>query len=324
MGVEQSPRQESGLRINRVSGEMAIVAPHREGRPRDMDSAGDAVGPANECPFCDGRESETPPEVDAVRPPGSAPDSPGWRMRAFPNRYPALPRRHEVIVHSPEHGAELEDLDDEQLADVLRLWQRRLTAQFDDGAEAALLVANRGPGSGASLTHPHEQLLALPVVPPLLLEEVANFERYRNRYGGCLLCDELTRAGAWLEHQAEGRERLVFGGDFSAWVPEAPRFTIELWLAPTVHEAAFKHADVAALGPALRRALSALRAVSDGAPTNLWLHTAPARHRGVFHWHFEMAARTSDPASFELGGGISIVSRSPEAAAESLRAAAAR
>jgi UDPglucose--hexose-1-phosphate uridylyltransferase len=296
------------LRRNPANGKLSIVAPARASRPAD--AAGRAAG-APPCPFCAGNEGLTPPEVDADRPAGGAPDGPGWTVRVVPNKFPAIEGRHEVIVHSPDHAAELEDLDDVRLAGVLGMWRRRIDAQLRGGAAAVTLIGNLGAGSGASLEHPHEQLFATPVVPPLLLDELAEAERYRNRYGACVVCEQMQTAG----------ERLVLGGPVRAWVPEATRFNGELWLAPEEHQADFREADLTAFAPALRRTLSAVRGSVAGAPLNFWLHTAPAELRGSFHWHLEVAPRTAMLAGFELGTDIALVSKDPGAAAQEYRAA---
>ena len=230
----------------------------------------------------------------------------------IPNKYPALAGLHEVILHSPDHAVELEDLDTDGLTATVACYQRRIAAQLDGGAAAVTLVVNRGLGSGASLEHPHAQLFATPVLTSLLQDELMEFQRHRNRYGTCVLCDEMEDAG----------ERLVFDGRYVAWVPAAARFAYELWLAPVEHEADVREADPEPLGEALRRALVAVRTATAGAPCNLWLHTAPADLRGPFHWHVEIAPRLSTLAGFELGSDIAIVSVDPAEAATALRAAA--
>lgn len=303
-----TPGTSGELRRSPVSGRLSILAPARAGRPAD--AVGREAG-APPCPFCPGNEALTPPEVDALRLDGSEPDGPGWRVRVVPNRYPALEGKHEVIIHAPAHSAELEDLGDDGLAAVLGIWQRRIAAQLASGAAAVTLIGNLGAGSGASLEHPHEQLLATPVVPPLLLDELLEAERHRSRYGTCAVCDEMETAG----------DRTVLGGAFAAWVPAASRFNGELWLAPSRHEADFRAADTGSLAPALRRVLIAVKASAGDAPLNFWLHTAPADLRGPFHWHLEFAPRTSTLAGFELGTDIHIVTTPPEAAAAKYRAA---
>lgn len=296
------------LRRNPVSGKLAIIAPARASRPADP--AGRAGG-APPCPFCAGHEALTPPEVDAMRPTGGHPDDPGWLVRVVPNKYPALTGSHEVIVHSPRHDAELEDLGDDVLAEVLRMWQRRIAAHLESGAAAVTLIGNLGAGSGASLEHPHEQLFATPVVPPLLVDELLHAERYRNRYGGCVVCSELQSAG----------ERQVVDGPLTAWVPRASRFNGELWLAPAAHEPDVRLTDASVVAPTLRRVLRAVKACIGGAPLNFWLHTAPADLRGPYHWHLELAPRTSALAGFELGTDIALVTKPPETAAAEYRSA---
>ncbi len=311
-GDEQT--QDGQLRRNPVSGKLTIVAPGRAARPKDvLGTSGTAAKADDEvtCPFCAGRERLTPPEVDAVRPGGSLPDTPGWRARVVPNKYPAIRGHHEVIIHSPDHDAELEDLGDEAPAEVLRLWQRRIAAQFDAGAAAATLIVNRGAGAGASLPHPHEQLFATPIVPPAQLDELLEFDRFRNRYGGCVLCAEMDKAG----------ERTVFAGEIVGWVPYALRFNGELWLAPAEHEADFRLTDVRPLARALRRSLVASRATIGDAPLNMWLHTAPRELIGTYHWHIEIAPRRSQLAGFELGTDIAIIAADPDRNAADLRAA---
>ena len=300
------------LRRNPVSGKLSIVAPARATRPGGAPGAAPRGGGAPDgCPFCGGNEQLTPPEVDAVRPGGGAADAPGWTVRAFPNKYPALQGRHEVIAHSPRHDVELEDLSDHELLEVLELWRRRVAWHLDDGAAAVTVIYNRGAAAGASQAHPHAQLLATPMVPPLLLDELAEFDRSRNRYGGCVLCAELDGAG----------ERLVHEGDVAAWVPAALRFSHELWLAPREHQADVREAGMRPLARTLRRALAALHAATGGAPLNFWLHTAPRELRGPFHWHLELAPRLSTLAGIELGTDIAVVAADPVADAAALRAA---
>lgn len=300
------------LRRNPVSGKLTIVAPGRAARPRDAEGPRAGQPPAA-CPFCEGNESATPPEVDAVRPSRTAADTPGWQVRVVPNKYPALAGMHEVVIHSPRHDVELEDLDEDALATVLDVWRRRIAAQLDAGAAAAVLIVNRGAGAGASLEHPHEQLFATPVVPPAVLDELLEFERYRNRYGGCVLCTEIERAG----------ERLVTTGDIAAWVPEALRFAGELWVAPVEHQADFREAETRPLAAALRRLLRATTATIGDTPLNLWLHTAPRELRGTFHWHIEIAPRRTQLAGFELGADIALMSTDPVREAAALRDALA-
>jgi UDPglucose--hexose-1-phosphate uridylyltransferase len=302
------------LRRNPVNGKWTVIAPGRGLRPTDLGRA------ATPCPFCGGSEHMTPPEVDALREPGSAPDGPGWHVRVVPNKFPVFAEGHEVIVHSPQHELELEDLEPAAAADVLAMYQRRLDVALCDGAAAATIIANRGVAGGASLAHPHSQLFATAILPPLLQDELGNFDRHRNRYGTCVLCVAMDEARHPDVRGDPATARLVFDGPVVAWTPLAPRFPGELWLAPADHQTDFRQADVAATAQALRRALAATAATADGA-FNYWLHTAPADLRGAFHWHFEIAPRRSAIAGFELGSDMAICGLDPWEAAARLRAA---
>jgi len=304
------------LRRDPVNGKLVVLAPRRRRRPRRPHPGSADERQEPRCPFCPGNEGLTPPELDALRAGGSRPDAPGWRVRVVPNLYPAFPDGHEVVVHSPDHLRQLEDLEDEEAAAVIEMCRRRVDALLSRGAAAVVLVANRGASAGATLEHPHSQVFALPVVPPLMVEELANFTRYRNRYGDCLLCVQMEQA------RADGR--VVVDDEVLAWVPEAARWEYELRLAPREHEPDFRRADVAATTRTLGRALTAVTAATGGAPLNYWLHTVPPDHGGAYHWHLEMAPRTSVAAGFELATDMTILELEPELAAERLRQALAR
>ena len=321
-----SPRG-GGLRRDPLSGAWTVIAPGRSARPHDddaRDGAPDgapdaAAAPDGACPFCAGHERLTPPEVDAFRPPGSAPDTPGWTVRVVPNKYPVFKGGHEVIVHSPHHERPLPAQSLAEVTDVVAMYQRRIAAQCAGGAAAVTVILNHGRAAGASLSHPHSQVFATPIVPPVLTSELEQFARYQVKYGRCLLCDML---GATLD---EG-SRVVFDGPLVAFAPEASRWPYELRLAPRAHQADFLQADPGAVAGALRRALAALAAVTGDGPLNAWLHTTPCRAAGgdaepPFHWHFEIAPRLTILAGFELGSGIGVDQLEPREAAARLRAA---
>lgn len=296
------------LRRNALSGKWTAITAARGARPSDL---GDSSAV---CPFCEGNESLTPPELDAFRHEGSAPDTPGWQVRVVPNKYPALAPpggRHEVIVHSPDHTNDLERLSLERVTDVVRMYQRRLAASEAAGDAAATIILNRGREAGASLAHPHSQLFGTPIVPPLLQAERERFAAYERDEGGCLLCALWRRA----------HERLVFEDDLVAWTPDASRFGYELWLAPREHEESFGRAAAPVVAGALQRALRALDAVTGNSALNYWLHTAPFVDHRHYHWHIEIAPKTAVLAGFELGTDITVNVVDPLEAAALLRAA---
>jgi len=303
------------LRRNPLSGKWTLITPARAARPSDMADAPVAGNPPA-CPFCPGNEGFTPPEVDSLRPPGAATrDTPGWLVRVVPNKYPAFAAphgAHEVIVHSPRHDVDVHRLTLPEVTDVLTMYQRRIAANCAAGAQAVTVILNHGREAGASLAHPHSQLFASPVVPPLLRAERRRFTRYAGEHGRCLLCD-------LIEAERRDGERLVIDGEFVAFTPPASRFAFELWLAPAQHEEDFGRAAAPRLAAALQRALRAVTGATGGAAFNYWLHTVPCGGDRSFHWHLEIAPRTAFLAGFELATDVTLNIVEPRAAAARLR-----
>lgn len=319
------------IRIDQLTGLRTILAPGRADRPGGFKPLRSEEKGAENCPFCEGREDRTPPEVYATRPGGGEPDTPGWTTRVVPNLYPALgegedaPRPdsapelfasrpavggHEVVVNAPRHATAMAELDGEQLAAAVATWRERMRAH--DGASYVQLVVNEGAGAGASLPHTHAQLYALPFVPATVARERERAGAYAERTtGGGLLADVLVE-------EVRRKERLVAIDDDAALIcPWASRSPYELRIVPRRPEASFAGdtAGVAMLGTALRL----LAARFDGPPElNLWVRTAP---RGVeeFHWHLDIAPRLTTKAGFEFGTGVDIVVYPPERAAADLR-----
>ena len=330
---DPSAAARGGLVRDPLNGGWTVIAPRREARPHDASqpdgpTAGDAAGgpsggaASGDCPFCEGHEGLTPPELYALRPAGSPPDTPGWKVRVVPNKFPVFEGGHEVVVHSPRHDLPLHAQPVGEVAEVVATYQRRVAALCAGGAAAVTVILNHGRAAGASLAHPHSQIFATPIVPPVLVSELEQFERYRVKYDRCLLCDVLRAA-------ADEGSRLVFDGPIVAWAPEASRWPYEVRLAPRAHEPDFLRAEPGAVAAALKMALAAIATATGDAPLNAWLHTVPCRpdagRQGEpsppFHWHIEIAPRLTTLAGFELGTGIAIDTVEPREAAARLRAA---
>lgn len=246
------------------------------------------------CPFCEGHEDQTPPEVLAL-PRDRAPDTPGWQVRVVPNKYPAF-ERQEVVVHSPDHRRSLGELDRPQLELVAEAWRLRAEA-----ARAAGMVqfvgANEGHAAGASLLHSHSQLVWLGEEPP-----IPRAERGRP----CRLCELLERERRDGTRVIEEREGLVL------LCPYASRSPYECLIAPIDHE---EDGYGPRLGAGLDLAADALRRLNGlgpQRPVNLWLHEAG-------HWHLELLPRLNVYAALELGAGYYINTLAPEQAAADLR-----
>ncbi|WP_027005071.1 DUF4921 family protein [Conexibacter woesei] len=330
------------VRVDPLTGLKTIVAGGRAERPGGwpIASADAGVVDAAGDPFAPGNEAQTPPEVAALRPDGSAPDGPGWVVRVVPNKYPALvadlddvdgshapelftatPARgaHEVIVNAPDPVTSLGSLSVEQVGLALSMWRERMRAHAADAAYVHLLVNERVEG-GASLPHTHAQLYALDFVPAQVARERERFGAYAVQTMGGNLMENLVAEEVRL------RERLVAIDDEVVTLsPYAARFPYQLMLAPRRPVGPFEDPsyDGAFGAAALHDALGRLRSVLGFMPPlNLWVRTAPA---GAEHfcWRIDITPRLTHLAGLELGTGVGLNIVAPEAAAARLRDAAA-
>jgi UDPglucose--hexose-1-phosphate uridylyltransferase len=318
-----------------------VLAPKRSERPLSFEPARTHEGAKEECPLCEGHESWTPPETYALRPGGGEPNSPGWLVRAVPNKYPLLEPAstgqgtgpvdpladgrgdpdllasspaigaHEVIVHAPEHVSSIGDLSPEQLALAIEGWRDRSRALA--GASYVHLMVNEGPAAGASLEHSHAQIYGLGLVPTVVARERERFSAHNTRtMGGCLLCD-------LLQEEVRRRERIIAIDDEAVLLaPFASRMPYELQIVPRAHEPSFANAIT---NPAhlLHEGFARLRrALGAPPPLNLWVRTAP-RGTDTFHWHIDVVPRLTQLAGFELGTGLNVNIVAPERAASELR-----
>lgn len=332
----------SEVRSDRLTDTWVVLAEERRARPLDFKLRLDAAPERGPCPFCPGNEALTPPETFALRQAGSAPDGPGWRVRVVPNKFPALgplgnpaplgfvTRRlegvgaHEVIVEVPQHAAPHRGRPAQAWHDLARALQARLRALRGDGrVQYVLGFKNAGPASGASLAHPHSQVLALPLVPPRVATEVQALEQHHRLTDRCLVED-------LLREELDAKERVIEERDgFLLVCPFAARVPYEMLLAPLGHGPRFEDAppeQVEAFGAALGRALARLEGVLAGSPAESYhfaLHTAPAQGNPErYHWHCEVMPSSAFHSGFEKGTGMFINHLGPEASAERLRAVA--
>ncbi len=331
------------LRRDPLNGRWVLVAPGRMKRPgcfpARMGEAAETPEEARACPFCSGRESQTPPEIEAVRGPGGRPDGPGWRVRVVPNKYPALAaaaggageegmisddRRpaigpHEVVIDSPWHDREIDEIAPEEAALTWRIIRGRVRAlEAKERPGYIQVFKNRGREAGASLRHPHTQIIGLPLIPPRVAEESSRFAAWTAERGGCLLC-------RLLEEVISRGDRLIeVNRSFAAWAPFASAFPYETRIAPRRHGASFaglEDGEIMDLAGIVRAVLTALRRGLDDPPYNIVLVQAPPGRPG-FHWHLDVLPALIRTAGFEWGTGVHINPVAPEEAAIRLRRAA--
>jgi len=306
----------SEIRTDPISGHSTIFAPGRARRVNDYGRVEAEVSPRELCPFCEGHEWDTPEEVLAYRADTSA-NGPGWTVRVFPNKYPAVTGetgRHEVVIESPDHGRTLSQATPGQAAEVLRALKERILAHRKNPAVKSVTVfKNHGPAAGATRVHPHFQLLAMPNVPRRLQEELARGREWLRENERCYWCGLFAAP-----------ERIVFETrEFVVLTPFAARFPFETWILPRRHLSHFETSPDTALADLSRVLPSAFRRMErllKNPPHNAVLVSAPIDEDVLphFHWRIELIPRLTTLAGFELGTGCYINSVLPEEAARKL------
>ena len=331
------------LRKDPVLGRWVIIAAERNERPSDFRTEPD--GPQTGfCPFCEGHEHATPPEIVAFREEASEPDGPGWRVRVVPNKFPALRIEgdldkkglgvydqmngigaHEVVVETPEHVRSLTQLGEERVREVIYAYRDRLVdLRGDPRMVCGMVFKNVGAAAGASLDHTHSQIIVTPVVPRTIRQEMEGCKRFFDYRGRCLFCD-------MLEQEAADRARIVAESEkFLAFTPFAPRFPFETWLVPRKHSSHFEDIgldgdgdEVEGLARMLHQVVEKMEKLLGRPAYNYMIHTSPLPMERVeqYHWHVEVIPRLTHVAGFEWGTGFYINPVPPEAAAAYLREA---
>ncbi len=345
------------IRINPiVPSESVLVATARSMRPRKAEDSAprDTRKYVDTCPFCAGNEQMTPPTLAAY------PDAENWQARIVENLYPVLDDdrlggslvfglqqaiegygRHEVIIDHRHHGIALHEMSEEHLVLLFGAYRERVAQLYanDPRIRYVLVFKNFGPAAGASIAHTHSQIIAMPVVPENVYNEVTHSRIHYQKHLSCIFCsliDEALTFDATIYDRSSGRIRrrisvgqyIVERGErFIAIKPFASRYEWEVHILPLHHRSSFleiTEADRNDLARVLKRTMIRLDAVIGGAQYNLFLHAKPSGDEyadcdASYHWHLEICPRTSIPTGFELGSGLFVSTISPEEAAERLR-----
>jgi len=334
------------LRRDPVNSRWAIIAPERGKRPSDYlykEEGSEERTPEN-CPFCPGNEHMTPPEIYRLNG-----EDGRWRVRVVPNKFPALqdyPRldltrkgevfesmngvgAHEVVIDSPEHTRDIPDLLLEQIESIVDTYVLRLKALMENKAyRYVLLFKNHGKAAGASLAHPHSQIIATPLIPSEVQARLQSSKAHYKEHNRCLLCDltaEELRVGERIIEEANG---------YVVVAPYASRFPFEMRISPRVHAHDFttlSKDERQGLAQLLQRTLARLKGLLNDPPYNIILQTAPnpvlmeeqscaqISLADYYHWHIEIIPRLTTMAGFEWGSGAFINPTPPEAATRYLR-----
>lgn len=345
------------IRINPiVPAESVLIATSRSMRPKKEEEAAprDTRKHAEKCPFCYGNEDKTPPEIARV------PESGDWQIRIVENLYPVLGDdrnnpdmlfglqqaingygRHEVIIDHHQHGIAIQEMAVDHLNTLFQTYRDRMEQLYrmDERLKYVLVFKNFGPAAGASMAHTHSQMIATPVVPQNVHDEVEHSHQYYQKHHNCIFCTLINEAltyeatiydresGQILRKIDVGQYVIERGEKFIAIKPFASRYEWEVHILPLTHSSNFLNAtddELEDFARVLKRTMQRLDAVIGGAQYNYFLHTVPAhdsfeQYNNSYHWHLEICPRTSIPTGFELGSGLFINTISPEDAAKQLR-----
>jgi UDPglucose--hexose-1-phosphate uridylyltransferase len=325
----------SQLRLDPLTGRWVVVTAARGERPNAFLERGETIPDKDDrCPFCPGHEEDTPPAVATYDN-----EDGDWQVRVVPNLYPAFTGRdpmavsnlgpvymqapasgsHEVVILSPDHKDSWADLDKPQVSLLMHALRDRVSAHGEDpGLRYSQIIMNYGREAGASVEHPHAQLLGMPFVPRELMDEQGGFARFR---GNCIIC-------ATVESEEWAGLRMVYSDeDVVVFCPFWSSNPYEMMIVPRHHEGHFNGAQdnqIEAVGRAIHIALLSLRDAVGDVAYNLVFHAAPFRSPTDFHWHTHLMPKMTTPAGFELGTGVPINVVAPETAAGELRVQSSR
>ncbi len=328
------------LRKDPITDRWVIISASRGKRPSDYLTSviknQDTISP-----FAPGNEQETPPEIYALRPKNTRPNTAGWQLRVVPNKYPAVVMNgaymenpeastelftalpgtgiHEVIIDMPEPDKRLEELTAGQITEVFKVFRQRLGEhRKEPRLKYALIFKNHGPAAGATLCHSHCQLIALPMVPAQVTAELSGSRQYYQKMKRCIFCD-------LIEQELKNEVRVVYDTEAVVALSSfAARVPYETWILPRAH---FSHFETASdvlleeLSVVFKTVMQKINTALQKPSYNFVLHTGPLREEALvnYHWHLEILPRVANVAGFEWGTGMFINSISPEEAAVRLK-----
>lgn len=332
----------SELRFDLVSKDWVVIATGRARRPETFkkeERTRKGVSP-KECPFCQIQTQEPPTMI--ISKGKEVPLQNGipkdWTTIVIPNKFPAFIRDtdlneraegphqlmdalgfHEVVV-TRDHEKSMAQFSVEQIKEVIDAYQERyLELMNESRINYVSIFHNHGAEAGASITHPHSQIIAIPITDPDINRSLAGARQFFESQKKCVHC-------AMTEWDLEDKRRIVFENkEFLVICPFASKAAFELTITPREHLAYFERINAEQkkyLAEAFQIALTKLYKGLNDPPLNFFLHTAPCdgKNYDFYHWHWGILPKTSIWAGFELGVGIEISTIEPEKAAEYLRA----
>ncbi len=333
------------MRRDPITKNWVIIATERARRPEseliDGDALAEGIAHDPACFFCTGNEYTTPPEVMAYRREESMSDKPGWSLRVVPNKYAALNMEGsfkldnsnnnnlkvsgyaaglaEVIIETDHHSKNIALFNNKETFAVLKSYRDRyLVLSQEDAIEYITIFRNNGKEAGATLIHPHSQILAIPIVPINVKNEIGGAKEHYDKTLNCIYCDI-------IENELREKRRIVCETDnFLAFAPYWSKTPFETWVAPKFHSARYEtlsNLHLEELAIVWKAVLYKIYAGLDNPPYNYYIHTAPVHESPdkYYHWHMEFIPKLTMAAGFELATGMYINITIPEDCADFLR-----
>jgi UDPglucose--hexose-1-phosphate uridylyltransferase len=323
------------LRFNQLKNEWVLFSQKRSDpkKPRDVFVQRRTIPPKDTCPFEDMEKSQNQPPYFKV------PERGSWKVLVFPNKFPGLdptiekhivrdePFRmslagygyHDVLI-TKSHTKNFSDLPDQDAYQVLHALRKRyLQVSSDPHIDYISMFQNWGVNAGASIYHPHMQIISLPVIPSHIAHELVYSLRYFEKSRSCLYCD-------LIQGERKEKKRIVYENkDTVAFVPYAAQEPYEVLIFPKQHAIFFEQGSDAILRSAslaLKKVLGAIKKKLGDPDYNFYIHTAPATDGGIYeyhHWYIRVLPKTNIDAGFELGTGVQLNAVFPEDAAKLLK-----
>ena len=324
------PLHGNELRHNPVTGQWVIYSLSRRKRPMDMAGAHENTTgrPAydEQCPFCPGHEQELPNVLLECRR-----QEPLWQLRVVENKYPALTPRgdlqrtrqglylhmegyghHEVVIESPVHNRQIPLMSDDEVKTIIEAYHRRYLDLMQHERNMLIVIfRNYGQRAGASLAHPHSQIISTGLVPEHIREQEYRAQRYFDEWGHCIYCD-------MLEEELSAGTRIVHeDSSFVSYIPYAAEQPFETWIMPRIHRAhfgEFSEQEKSDLASTLRTLLQILHRKLGDPDYNYVIHSSAKYRSGEpqVHWFLKIRPRLTTRAGFEIGSGMSINTSLPE------------
>lgn len=319
--------------------EWVIIATERAKRPEDFvtDKGAKKNLPEmdDKCPFCTGNENKTPPSLYTIQNSGK------WSLRVVPNKFAALQPNlttqrkkvgkflkvdgfgvAEVVIETPLHNKTICTMPHEDVKNIITAYRNRYHEIARDHHICLInIFRNHGAKAGTSLEHPHSQIIATPIVPPHIRDQITQTILSSDTYGSCIYCDI-------IKEELQQRERIILETEhFVSLTPFASRSPFEIRIYPKKHCCSFgdigdiSDSDVEDMAYILKTTLKKLYIALNDPDYNYIIRSGPTDYINVrhFHWYLEILPKLTTPAGFELGTGIFINVTVPEECAKILR-----